>query len=296
MILDEHLRFIILNSMLNGHKDDEVMKTLSLSQDSYAQLIGFSTFEEYQQIATNLKYNSDATDAERLLINLFSLDYYCCSYLTGEDGSYSIITVNMLRDEFLKEPYPVDLLKRILLDMLPEVKTGDCLKARDGVLTIPSKLSNKFESLCISAFKKYAYGDGILTRAAFKDIVPYFDITQYKTLTAKLCRHLIETASKRGYHLGCLNQLVKLPLVDYLTIYQTFHALLKISNDSKKIMLLTQDSRGVSKQLSISSSVVNILAKTPMLFDSCKYDNGYIMILTNTGYRPLILHEEVDLY
>ena len=84
--------------------------------------------------------------------------------------------------------------------------------------------------------------------------------------------------------------------MDYLTIYQTFHALLKISNDSKKILLLTQDSKGISKQLSISSSVVNILAKTPMLFDSCKYDNGYIMILTNTGYRPLILHEEVDLY
>lgn len=296
MILEEHLRFIILNAILNGHKDEEIMKTLSLTQHSYTQLLGFSTFEEYHEITKNLKYNSDATEVERLLINLFSLDYYCCSFLTSEDGSRSVITVNMLRDEFLKEPYPVDLLKRILLDMLPEVKTGDYLKAQDGVLTIPSKFSNKFESLCISAFKKYAYGDGILTRAVFKDILPYFDITSYKTLTAKSCRHFIETASKKGYHLGCLNQLVKLPIVDYLTIYQTFHALLKISNDSKKILLLTQDSKGISKQLSISSSVVNILAKTPMLFDSCKYDNGYIMILTNTGYRPLILHEEVDLY
>ena len=184
MILEEHLRFIVLNAMLNGHKDDEIMKTLSLSQDGYAQLIGFSTFEEYHKIAKNLKYNSDTTEVERLLINLFSLDYYCCSFLTREDGSHSIITVNMLRDEFLKEPYPVDLLKRILMDMLPEVKTGDCLKAQDGVLTIPSKFSNKFESLCISAFKKYAYGDGILTRAVFKDIALYFDITSYKNINS----------------------------------------------------------------------------------------------------------------
>lgn len=296
MILEEHQRFIVLNGLLNGHSDEEMIKTLSLSKDSYAQLIGFSTFEEYHESVKNLKHTIDITDAERLLINLFSLDYYCCSHIKMDDGQYSIFTLNMLRDEFLKEVYPIDLLKRILTDMLPKVQTGNCLKACDGVLMLPKELSNKFESICISAFKKYAYGDGILTRTVFKDIVHYFDIVDYKPLTSKVCRHFIEAAAKHDYHLCCLNQLVKLSLIDYLTIYQTFHVLLKMSNDSEKIMLLTQDSKGGSKQLSIPSSVVNLLAKTPTLFDSCKYENGYILILTNTGYRPLILHEEVDLY
>lgn len=295
MILEEHQRFLILNAMLNGHNDDNIIKTLSLSKDVFAQLIGFSTYEEYSEKTKNLKYTNDATDIERLLMNVFSLDYYCCSHLTNQDGSYSIFTINTLRGEYLKSPYPSDLLKRMLIDLLPNVQKGDCLKAQDGVLMIPEKFMNRFESICISAFKKYAYGDGILTKSLFKDIIRYFDIVEYTSLTAKACRQFIETASKHGYHLCVLNQLVQLPLVDYLTIYQTFHALLKISNDSERIMLLTQDSRGNARQLTISSSIVNTLSKTPMLFDSCKYENGYIMILTNTGYRPLIMHEEVDL-
>lgn len=296
MILEEHQRFIALNAMLNGHNDDEIMKTLSLSKEAFSQLIGFTTYEEYSEKTKNLKRMDDSPHIERLLLNVFSLDYYCCSHLTNKDGSYSIFTMNMLRDEFLKNPYPADLLKQMLIDLLPKVQTGNCLKASDGILMIPADIASKFDSVCLSAFKKYAFGNGILTRSLFKDIVRYFDIVEYTTLSPKLCRQFIETASKHGYHLCVLNQLVQLPIVDYLAVYQAFHALLKISNDSEKIMILTQDNRGTSKHLTISSSVVNILTKTPMLFDSCKYENGYIMVLTNTGYRPLILHEEVDLF
>ena len=61
-------------------------------------------------------------------------------------------------------------------------------------------------------------------------------------------------------------------------------------------MVLTNDKNKVSKQILLSNSVLNLLTKTPNLLESCYYDDGYIMILTNSGYRPLILQEEADLY
>ncbi len=296
MLLDEHTRFLILNGMLNGHTDDDIMKILKLSEEKFASLIGFDTFQEYMNIVENIRWSLEISDVERFIINLYFLDYYCSSYIPKSDGDIYVFTVNMIRDEYLQKPYDTEILKNMLLDVLPSVTIGNSLEARDGVMTIPSKYEKNFSTSCVSAFKKYAYGDTVLTRTVFKDIMNYFDIVNYSNLSRKNCRQFIEVAAKNKYHLSILNQLVNLPLVDYLTVYSIFGSIIKISNDSEKLMVLTNDKNKVSKQILLSNSVLNLLTKTPNLLESCYYDDGYIMILTNSGYRPLILQEEADLY
>lgn len=289
------ITFLALNGLLLGHTLEDIALSLHLEEETLLNAIGYDSMDDYRRDTEGAKKHYDLSDEEKVLLNILTTQEYLFTCLHTAKGLqlYDGATLNLIAANNPDR----NAIPLIMNDFMPTIKVGNIPYAKDGILYLPEhyiKDTAKRDNLFIRVFNYKFYARPILSKKLTKILLQNLYLNATPTLTPTDMRMLISHAGSNGYLLSAVNDLLRLPLNDFIKIYNMTGAVMRYDVNEECVKLLTMV-REKEKPIVVlvPPDIVQMLAKSPRLFEDSYYTHGALYVKTNVGYKPLVMQEEV---
>lgn len=297
---NKSVTFITLNGLLQGMNLDEIHLHTGISETELVNSIGFDSIENFRSIYDNLEEHYPLKEEEHLLLNFLNLHEYNIALLENDKGS-QLYGYNILYSLAHSKSLELSAIPNILLEYLPTIKSGKKCYACDGSLYLPPNIvdnENTLNNLLIDVFNMHFFAKPLLNARQVEKLKDNLTLAQAPSITPSDVYSIIHHISKKGYKLSAINDLLGIPLYNYVDIFSLTGAVMDYDN-GESVRVLSYPKNTTDSTLGtvmlIPSEIITTLVKAPRLFEECYIENGYIYIKTNVGYKQLILHKEVSL-
>lgn len=288
--------FIALNALLLGKTPEQIMQECHLTEDEITNALGLESLDHYNKLTRNARDFVEFDDVTKMLINYFAMNSYTLSCICS-DGNRNLFASDTLRSLVDNNNF-ANCLHVIAKSFLPteikKAKTDICIL--DGVIYLPEEYihdENKFNNAIRTAVLAYFKGSPLLTKTQTRLVLNNCSPNDDLSITPNALGKLITKVAEKGYTLHAIQSIMFLPIHDYSAIYNQTGVVMCGANDGYITLMTVYKNKDKPVVVKAPSDILSKLQKSPYYLKDCYYDNGFIYVRTNVGYKQLILSREV---